>query len=62
MREEVAGDWRRLHSGELRNLYASRNTARVIKSRRMRWVGHAAQIGGMRNAKYIWIGASGGLF
>jgi hypothetical protein len=36
-REEVAGGWRRLHNEELCNLYASRNTIRVIKSRRMRW-------------------------
>jgi hypothetical protein len=36
MREEVAGDWRRLHNGELRNLYASTNGIRVIKSKRMR--------------------------
>jgi len=36
-REEVAGDWRRLHNEELRNLYASSNIIRVIKSRKMRW-------------------------
>jgi hypothetical protein len=37
--EEVAGGWRRLHNEELHNLYASQNIIRVIKSRRMRWVG-----------------------
>jgi hypothetical protein len=36
-REEVAGDWRRLHNEELHNLYASSDIIRVIKSRRMRW-------------------------
>jgi hypothetical protein len=40
-REEGAGDWRRLHNEELHNFYASPNI-RVIKSRRMRLVGHVA--------------------
>jgi hypothetical protein len=35
-REEEAGGWKRLHNKELHNLYASPNTFRVIKSRRMR--------------------------
>jgi hypothetical protein len=38
-REEVAGDWRRLHNEELHNLYSSLNIIRVIKSRRIRWTG-----------------------
>jgi hypothetical protein len=38
-REEVAGGCRRLHNEELHNLYASPEIVRVIKSRRMRWVG-----------------------
>jgi hypothetical protein len=37
-REEVAGDWRRLHNEHLSNLYASRNISREIKSRSMRWM------------------------
>jgi hypothetical protein len=49
-REQVAGGWRRLHKVELRNLYASPNIVRVIKSRRMRWERHAARMGEMRNA------------
>jgi len=38
-RDEVAGNWRRLHNEELRNFCASSNIIRVIKSRRMRWAG-----------------------
>jgi hypothetical protein len=48
-RENVAGDWRRLHSEELHNLYASPNIIRVIKSRRMRWAGHVGCMGEMKN-------------
>jgi len=43
--EEVVGGWRRLHNEELHNLYTSQNIIRVIKSRRMRWVGHVACMG-----------------
>jgi hypothetical protein len=41
----VAGHWRRLHNEELHNLYASPSTIRVIKWRRIRWVGHLALMG-----------------
>jgi hypothetical protein len=53
-REEVAGGWRRLHNEELRNLCASPNVIRVIKSRRMRWAEHVARISEVRNI-YIYI-------
>jgi len=43
-RDEVTGEWRRLHNEEL-NLYSSPNIVRVIKSRRMRWAGHVARMG-----------------
>jgi len=47
-REEVGGGWRRLHNEELRNLYASPDIIRVMKSRTMRWAGHVARTGEMR--------------
>jgi hypothetical protein len=49
-RDDVAGGWRRLHNEELHNLYASSNIIRVIKSRRMRWVGLGTSMEEMRNA------------
>jgi len=44
-RDEVTGEWRRLHNKELNDLYTSPNIVRVIKSRRMRWAGHVARMG-----------------
>jgi hypothetical protein len=43
------GQWTKLHSGELHNLYSSPDIIRKIKSRRMRWVGHVAHMGEERN-------------
>jgi hypothetical protein len=50
----VAGGWRRLQKEELHNLYVCIIT--MIKSRRMRWVGHAAHIREMKNTYKIFVG------
>jgi hypothetical protein len=51
-RDEVVGDWRRLHNEELQTLYTSPYITRVI-SRRLRLAGHVARMGEMRNAYSI---------
>ena len=45
-RDEVTGEWRKLHNEELNDLYCSPNIFRVIKSRTIRWAGHVARKGG----------------
>jgi hypothetical protein len=49
-RDEVTGEWKKLHNEELRDLYSSPGIIRIIKSRRMRWAGHVARMGEKRNA------------
>jgi hypothetical protein len=44
-RDEVTGEWRKLHNEELNDLYSSPTIVRVMKSRRMRWAGHVARLG-----------------
>jgi hypothetical protein len=41
-RDEVTGEWRKLHNEELRDLYSSPCIIRIIRLRRMRWAGHVA--------------------
>jgi len=55
-RDEVTGEWRRLHNEELNDLYPSPNIVRVIKSRRMRWAGHVARVGEERGCTGSWWG------
>jgi hypothetical protein len=53
-REKVAGSWRKPHNRELLNLYALASIIRVIKSNRIRWIGHVARIGKLRIYKNYW--------
>ena len=55
-RDEVTGEWRRLHNEEPNDLYPSPNIVRAIKSRRMRWAGHVAHIGEERGVYRVLLG------
>jgi hypothetical protein len=55
-RDEVMGDWRRLHNEELNDLYSSPSIMRVIKLRRMRWAGHVAHMGKVRGVYRVLVG------
>jgi len=55
-RDEVMGEWRRLHNEEQNDLYSSPNIVRVIKSRRMRWAGHVARMGEERGVYRVLVG------
>jgi hypothetical protein len=55
-RDEVTAEWTKLHNEELHDLYSSPNIVRVIKSRRMRWMGHVAWIGDGRGVYRVLAG------
>ena len=55
-RDEVTGEWRRLHNEELNDLYCSPNIVRVIKWRRMRLAGHVARMGEERGVYRVLVG------
>jgi len=59
-RDEVTGEWRKLHNEELNDLYCSPNIFGVIKSRRMKWAGHVARMGERRGVHRILVGKSDG--
>jgi len=59
-RDEVTGEWRKLHNEELNDLYGSPNIVRVIKTRRMRWEGHVVHMGDRRGIYRVLVGKSEG--
>jgi hypothetical protein len=55
-RDEVMGEWIKLHNEEPCDLYSSSSIIRIIKSRRMRWAGHVARMGEKRNSYRLLVG------
>ena len=55
-RNEVTGEWRKLHNEELNDLYSSPIIVRLINSRRMRWAGHLARMGERGGAYRVLVG------
>jgi hypothetical protein len=55
-RNEVTGEWRKLHNEELHILYSSPNIIRQIKTRKLRWAGHVEHMGEERNVYKVWMG------
>jgi len=55
-RDKETGEWRKLHNGELNDLYCSPDIVRVIKSRIMRWEGHVACMGERRDVYRVLVG------
>ena len=55
-RDEVIGEWRKLHNEELSDLYSLPNIVRVVKSRRMKWAGHTECMGEKRGIYRVLVG------
>jgi len=55
-RDEITGECRKIHNEELNDLYCLSNIFRVIKSRRMRWVGHVERMGKRRDVYKVLVG------
>jgi hypothetical protein len=55
-RDDLTGEWRKLHNEELHILYSSPNIIRQIKSRRMRWAGYVARMGEQMNVYRVLMG------
>ena len=59
-RDEITGEWRKLHNEELNVLYCSLNIVRVTKLRRMRWAGYVARMGEGRGVYRVLVGKPDG--
>jgi hypothetical protein len=57
-RDEVTGEWEKLHNEELNDLHSLPNIVRVVKYRRMRWAGHVARMGEDRGVHRVLVGKS----
>jgi hypothetical protein len=55
-KDEVTGEWRKLHNEELHDLYSSPSIIKTIKARRMRWAGHVERMREKRNAYRLLVG------
>ena len=55
-RDDVTGEWRKLHVEDLNDLYSSPNTVRVIKLRTMKWAGHVVSMGEKRGVYRVFVG------
>jgi hypothetical protein len=55
-KDKVTGEWRKLHNEELNDLYFSPNNVWIVKSRRMRWTGHVADMGERSGAYRVLVG------
>jgi hypothetical protein len=59
-RDKVMGEWRKLHTEELRDLYSSQSIIRIITSKKLRWEVHVARMGEKRNEYRLLVGKSEG--
>ena len=55
-RDEITGEWRKLHNAELHALYSSPNIIMYLKPRRLRWAGHVGRMEQFRNAYRVLVG------